>query len=590
MANLTLRQIKGSPLTITEMDGNFEYFTGSYTNTGTITAQGFSGSFTGSLQGTAQTASYVFIAGAGSQYVLADGNLTSGTGGSPFPFTGFAQLTGSLIVTAGITGSLQGTAQTASYVQTAQTASFVQTAQTSSYVQTAQTASFVTNLNQNVIISGSLTVSGSIIPAEVNGTLGTAAKPWKELFIDGATIVFISGSSSGSINFTSGSGFNFTGGGLTISGSPVITSNSTGSNATTGSNSFTGNQTISGSLTTTGSVNITGSININGSTVITSNQTGSFALTGSTPTTGSNTFNGSQTISGSLLISGSIIPNVGSGSTTSSFSLGSPTNAWKDIYVSNGTINFLDGTGNVQGTIGTGTNATVITGSLKVVPINPLTSYTPSNGTLLHKSYTTFDCAFTLYDSTLSNTNQGIYWRTILNSGKSLVLPWDTKIAAYSLVNDISVNDSTTSTIVSLPPIMNAGYSTGDQITVYNLGKTSPAKKSSGSIFIVSDTMGVTNVDSSTKQITGTHNESFILSGSWGNYTQININYPATTSSIQINPGQKATFEIVYWGTIYATPSSSIPGFSENGYATNSSNNNPSNTFTRYLFKGIENL
>ena len=51
MANLTLRQVKGSPLTIAEMDGNFEYFTGSYTNTGTITAQGFSGSFTGSLLG-----------------------------------------------------------------------------------------------------------------------------------------------------------------------------------------------------------------------------------------------------------------------------------------------------------------------------------------------------------------------------------------------------------------------------------------------------------------------------------------------------------------------------------------------------------
>jgi len=106
MANLTLRQIKGSPLTITEIDGNFEYFTGSYTNTGTITAQGFSGSFT---------------------------------------------------------GSLQGTAQTASYVQTAQTASYVQTAQTASYVQTAQTASYVTKLNQNVIISGSLTITGSLI-------------------------------------------------------------------------------------------------------------------------------------------------------------------------------------------------------------------------------------------------------------------------------------------------------------------------------------------------------------------------------------------------------------------------------------------
>jgi hypothetical protein len=58
MANLTLRQVKGSPLTIPEMDGNFEYFTGSYTNTGTITAQGFIGSFTGSIT-SAITASYL---------------------------------------------------------------------------------------------------------------------------------------------------------------------------------------------------------------------------------------------------------------------------------------------------------------------------------------------------------------------------------------------------------------------------------------------------------------------------------------------------------------------------------------------------
>ena len=63
MANLTLRQVKGSALTIAEMDGNFEYFTGSYTNTGTITAQGFVGDLTGSVSGniigTASTASYV---------------------------------------------------------------------------------------------------------------------------------------------------------------------------------------------------------------------------------------------------------------------------------------------------------------------------------------------------------------------------------------------------------------------------------------------------------------------------------------------------------------------------------------------------
>ena len=49
--------------------------------------------------------------------------------------TGSAQsLTGSLTISAGITGSLLGTATTASYVENAQTASFVTTAQTASYI------------------------------------------------------------------------------------------------------------------------------------------------------------------------------------------------------------------------------------------------------------------------------------------------------------------------------------------------------------------------------------------------------------------------------------------------------------------------
>ena len=58
-------------------------------------------------------------------------------------------------------------------------------------------------------------------------------------------------------------------------------------------------------------------------------------------TTGSNTFTGNQTITGSILISGSIIPAVGVGQTTSSFDLGSSTAAWKDIYVSEGSIKFI---------------------------------------------------------------------------------------------------------------------------------------------------------------------------------------------------------------------------------------------------------
>jgi hypothetical protein len=96
MANLTLRQTKGSPLTITEMDGNFEYFTGSYTNTGTITAQGFSGSFTGSLQGTAQTASYVTNL---NQNVIISGSSV---------VTGSSTLIGDLVITGSI--SLTGSA------------------------------------------------------------------------------------------------------------------------------------------------------------------------------------------------------------------------------------------------------------------------------------------------------------------------------------------------------------------------------------------------------------------------------------------------------------------------------------------------
>ena len=58
--------------------------------------------------------------------------------------------------------------------------------------------------------------------------------------------------------------------------------------------------------------------------------------------TGSNTFKGQQVVSGSVLVSGSLVPATGNGTFTSSFSLGSPTNAWKDIYVSQGSIIFVD--------------------------------------------------------------------------------------------------------------------------------------------------------------------------------------------------------------------------------------------------------
>jgi hypothetical protein len=350
------------------------------------------------------------------------------------------------------------------------------------------------------------------------------------------------------------------------------------------------NVTIAGNLTATGTIsgNISGSVTnaATASYVAAANVNGS--VTNAATASYVNTLNQNITISGSILVSGSIIPATDGVSVTSSFDLGSPTNAWKDIYVSNGTINFLDGAGNIQGTLGTGTNATVITGSLQVVPINPLTGFTTTNGTLLHKSYTTADCAFAMFDPISYSVNPQMYYGSVLNDGVSIVLPWDKKITAYSLVNNIPTGEPSTSTVVTLPPIYNAGYSTGETVTVYNLGKISAAYKDAGSIYLVGSMQGVTSTFG--QQINGTFNQSYILSGSWGNYTQINLSNPATTSSIKLDPGQKATFEIVYWGTIFPTPSASINNFDGDGYQTNFTNINPSTTFTRYLFKGIENL
>jgi hypothetical protein len=76
-----------------------------------------------------------------------------------------------------------------------------------------------------------------------------------------------------------------------------------------------------------------------------------------------------STFSSSVSVSGSILPNTDGISKTSSFNLGSPTNAWKSLYVSDGTINFVDGAGNIVSTIGTGNNLlignTIISGSLR---------------------------------------------------------------------------------------------------------------------------------------------------------------------------------------------------------------------------------
>ncbi len=97
------------------------------------------------------------------------------------------------------------------------------------------------------------------------------------------------------------------------------------------------------------------------------------SLTSSLTTTGSNTFKSTQTISGSVLISGSIIPNVDGASTTSSFSLGSPTAAWKDIWVANGTINFINEAGTIQSSLSATSAGLVISGAVVTTNQSSLT-------------------------------------------------------------------------------------------------------------------------------------------------------------------------------------------------------------------------
>jgi len=125
---------------------NTQVLTGSVTVTGSLAVNGSNVILTN--QTSSMSASYALNATSAS---FATNALTASyvANASSFPFTGSAIITGSLVVTGsvnstlGFTGSLLGTATTASYVTTAQTASFVTTAQTASYVLQAVSASYV---------------------------------------------------------------------------------------------------------------------------------------------------------------------------------------------------------------------------------------------------------------------------------------------------------------------------------------------------------------------------------------------------------------------------------------------------------------
>jgi hypothetical protein len=116
--------------------------------------------------------------------------------------------------------------------------------------------------------------------------------------------------------------------------------------ATTGSNHFYGDQTITGNLSANNfsadSSNVSLYANFspnrialetfNGANIILdTNQQGHIDITSP-----------NVNVNGNINVSGSIIPTTAEGTYTSSFSLGSATNAWKDLYISHGSIIFVD--------------------------------------------------------------------------------------------------------------------------------------------------------------------------------------------------------------------------------------------------------
>jgi C1q domain len=208
--------------------------------------------------------------------------------------TGSAIVTGSLNITQGVTGSftgsLTGTATTASFVTTAQTASYVTSSNivgTVTSASNALTASSVNPLNQNVTVTGSLIVSSSTLTsignAVISGSLSTSGSGTFRIgaIVTGSLLVTGSQTTVGTTTIT--------GSVLTLGSSTILQSNLV---ATVSSQSY---------YILTGSVQqpaLTGSqiygINVAPTMVYTSGSQTNTVLRLAPTFSGSNAFSGSQ--------------------------------------------------------------------------------------------------------------------------------------------------------------------------------------------------------------------------------------------------------------------------------------------------------
>jgi hypothetical protein len=138
-------------------------------------------------------------------------------------------------------------------------------------------------------------------------------------------------------------------------------------------------------------------------------------------------FTGSHGITGSLGISGSIIHAVGVGELTSSFSLGSETAAWKDIYVSNGSIKFIT----------SGSDAVVLSAKDGGIQVNdgPTISADGINGQFFTSK--SLDTSITVKDS----NNSLLMGPIDVEEGKEIIVEEDSDLTIFG---DIEVQNVAT--------------------------------------------------------------------------------------------------------------------------------------------------
>ena len=288
-----------------------------------------------------------------------------------------------------VTGNVLGTAATASYVAAANVVGTVLYATTASYAEnagtTVDTGAFVSTssfTDFTASYDGYVTTINNWTGSTTSQFGGTAATASFVTLLQGDGITI--------------DGLEITANARTVNG---VFPGTNGNIATTLSNTVTG---TSASLIVSSSGNVTASLQ-NGLVWVISNNVADSTKDGNTyiyvsgsvgawyrltgidnaaydarylQVSGFNKMEGDLNMSQSSIINaGDIIPHVAAGTTTSSYSLGSPTAAWKDLYVSNGTIYFTNGAGQTQGTLSAAASGMAFNGDIYVsVPAGGVTN------------------------------------------------------------------------------------------------------------------------------------------------------------------------------------------------------------------------